>query len=300
MIARAKPPKPQTLKDYLQQYLSERDVTREYSKGLGFSVEYLDRWAGHAIRLDELSDDLLNRWLIALGERMKPRSVKHHRINLVVLWRAAHDADLTTVGPRRVRKIKVPRVIPLAWTIAEMQAILRAASKVKGTFRYKAARKVKRCDFWRAYIMLAWDSGLRPSDLRIIRFDEIAADGTLVHVQSKTGDVKTCHLQPETVKAVQKLRGEDRERIFGDVLPCPDAIRRQFKAAVLTRAGLVGTPKKLRKSSASAVEAIQPGAATIHLGHRTPDMARAHYIDPRIAKPMMTRPPRLVGKGVRS
>ena len=37
--------------------------------------------------------------------------------------------------------------------------------------------------------------------------------------------------------------------------------------------------KMLRKSSASAVEAMQPGAAMRHLGHRSADLAYRFYID---------------------
>lgn len=279
-----------TLLSYLATYLSQRDVSEEYRRDLLYTVNYFNGWAGDPVRLCDLSDELLNEYLSHASGKMAARSVKHHRTNLLSLWNAAYAADLVKLAPRRVRKIKVPRTVPVAWTVEQMRALLKAAENCTGTFHRRW--KMKRSLFWRAYLCVAWDTGLRPLDLVLLRFDQIGTNGALVHVQHKTGDVKTCHLQPETMAAVEAIAQPERDCIFGGVFGIHQ-IRKQF-AKLVKQAGLVGSCKKLRKSSATAVECVQPGAASAHLGHRTPDMARRHYIDPQIARPAMVQPPCLI------
>ena len=56
-----------------------------------------------------------------------------------------------------------------------------------------------------------------------------------------------------------------------------------FAKEIVDPLGFQGTMKKLRKSSASDVELHHPGLGGFHLGHRAGrDIARLHYLDPRI------------------
>lgn len=54
-----------------------------------------------------------------------------------------------------------------------------------------------------------------------------------------------------------------------------------------------GAMQRLRRSSASEVERVTPGAAAAFLGHATPGLAERCYIDPRIAGPRPVSPTRL-------
>ena len=54
--------------------------------------------------------------------------------------------------------------------------------------------------------------------------------------------------------------------------------------------------QKLRRTSATHLEAVAPGSATTHLGHATPAMARAHYLDMRIITPLCPLPPEIGGR----
>ena len=51
--------------------------------------------------------------------------------------------------------------------------------------------------------------------------------------------------------------------------------------------------QKLRRTSASHLEAVQPGSAMRHLGHATRGLAEKHYIDPRVAVARPPLPPEL-------
>jgi integrase len=277
--------------DYLELYLTERDVSAVYRRDLKYSLTYLDNWYGRSVMVDELADELINRWLVFLATNMSPRSVKHHRTNLLALWRAAHEAGLTDRLPQRVRRIKVPPQPPRAWALSEMSKLLDETDKLPGVFM---GTELSWSAFLRAYILVAWDTGLRPSDMVLICFSQVTEAGVLAHIQHKTSQPIICQLKPETVEALRKIAAPKRERIFGD-LACRDWCYRLFTRLV-KRAGLTGSPKKLRKSAATCVEAAGlnagiDGAATKFLGHLTQDLARVHYIDPTQVTPKRPHTP---------
>lgn len=278
------------VRDYLASYLAERDVSADYPRDLRYTISYLDRWAGRPVDLSELADDLANRWLLHLSATMRPRSVKHHRTNLLALWRGAADAGLIDVWPRRVRRVKVPRTLVEAWHIDEMRRLLLAAEALTGKIRRWG---IPRAALMRAYTLTGWNSGMRPYDLWLLEFAEVGSNGTLLHVAHKTGEVIMCPLWPETIAAIEAIAQPARQRIFGSVLGV-SALRSQFKRLAKS-AGLSGTPKKLRKSAATAVEAQKEGAASRFLGHRSPDLAAKHYVDRRHLNHVPILPPPLAG-----
>ena len=155
-----------------------------------------------------------------------------------------------------MRKIVVVPKIPQAWTPAEVQLLVEAADTFAAYIRHEKSNAPIGC-FWKAIIMTAWDTGLRTIDLGQLRYADIGADGVIHIVQHKTGWPLHCQIRPETLAAIQAIDPANRELIFG-----PSNRRRQitFRRLVKT-AGLVGTFKKLRKSSATAVERLSPGAA---------------------------------------
>ncbi len=109
-------------------------------------------------------------------------------------------------------------------------------------------------------------------------------------------------LSPETIEAIEATYPPKRELIF-DWPHCGKHLRTKW-LQIVRAAGLPGGRRqglhKLRRTSASHLEAVAPGTAGRHLGHLTPGLAERHYIDPRIAKPanaaaLLPRP--VLGKG---
>lgn len=278
------------LDDFLQQYLRENDLSADYHCQLTYTLRQFQAWAGRPLALDDLTDDLVNRYLIHLAESRRPATIKSQRGNLLTLWRSAWHAHLCETQPLRVRKIKVPRTLPEAWQAEQMVALLSTAATMRGRFRYW---RIERAAFWRAFILTAWDSGLRLGDILKIGREQIGSDGSLVLSQSKTMWPILCQLRPETVAAIDATFPPARDQIFGSVL-CKRQVIAYFRA-IAKRAGLVGGTKKVRRSAASHVEAQQPGAATPFLGHRSPGLAARHYIDPRISGRQRPLPPPLAG-----
>lgn len=257
-------------------------------------IDSIEDFHGKAVTFDDLPA-IVNRWLEYLELRVAPRTVKSKRAGLITLWLAAYDNGVCPKPEtRRIRKPKCPRPTPDAWTMKELQALIDAAVQFRGEHY---ATGIDRGLFWDALIRVCYDTGLRRGDLLTLKFSQLETDDEGEHVlrtvQSKTGDGIVHRLHPTTVQALRAIAAPERETIF-DWPHTKETFARHWHD-ILIAAGQKPTRRnglqKLRRTSASHLEAEQPGAATLHLGHRCGDMARLHYIDPKIAHGKKPMPP---------
>ena len=278
-----------TLLAYLDDYLSERDLASSSIKQLQYSLTNFGKFLGYPATPADLNRQAVNGWLIWLAdhEKLRPRSIKNRRINVMTIWRWLYDIEVLQDGPRRVRKVVVPPSVPVAWTIREAKLLLAVCDKLKGILSPVA---YPRNLFWRAFIMTAYDTGLRRCDLLLLLRDQIGERGRLILIQKKTNWPVTCTLGTDTLKAVDATMRYPRDLLFGDLTR--DFVSQQFRSIVLA-AGLKGSLHKLRKTSVTAVEIVSPGAGQSHLGHKSSDMAKRFYIDPLLAGAERPLPPRL-------
>jgi integrase len=63
--------------------------------------------------------------------RQSAHTTNEARAKLVALWNYAAKQHLTTVFPD-VSKLPAPERLPVAWTVSDFQALLRAAAQLKG------------------------------------------------------------------------------------------------------------------------------------------------------------------------
>lgn len=277
-----------TLIDFLDQYRLERDLSAGHLTMIRSTIRMFGGWLEHVATLEDLRDDTVNRWLVYLASdgRQKP-TLKGHRSRLLTLWRAAYESELTDIPPRRVRKIVVPKTLPEAWSLEQLKALLLTAEAQPGAF---ARSRISRRAFWRAFVLVSYDTGLRLADLLKLRFDAIGSDGSCIVRQSKTQAPVLCRMHPETVAAIEQIRHAGRTYVLGGAI-CRGAVFVQFRALV-TQAGLRGTTRKLRRTSGTWVERIAPGYGHRHLGNGA-DVFRAHYDDIRISGQERPLPPKI-------
>jgi integrase len=182
--------------------------------------------------------------------------------------------------------VRKPQPLPIAWTIAELRAILAACQLVPGVFRRTGAR---RAAYLVALVLAAYESGLRRSDLWGLTRGQIRPDGTIVLRQRKTGAPHQPRLRPETAALVLALPG-DRP------LACPESKPTRFYrlwATVIAAAQVrPGCLQQLRRSGATHLASAHPEAVQRYLGHSSPEMQR-HYVDWSIARPQQWLPPAL-------
>jgi integrase len=280
---------------YSKVYKREKCVSDGYDMQIRIALRSLRRFHKRPVLFDELPD-VMNRWIAWLQLNNSPRTVKGKRATVLTLWLAAADYGICdSPDTRHIRRVKIQRAVPDAWTLAELKSLIEATAMIERSFYPNG---VERRLFWEAFIRVCYDTALRRGDMLALKrsqIEKIEGGHVLRSVQSKTGDGIVHRLRPATVAAVDALFPPTRELIF-DWPHGMNAFHHHWQE-VLDCAGMDldrrNGVQKIRRTSASHLEAISPGAATKHLGHRTGDMARMHYLDEKISRGELPMPPDL-------
>lgn len=273
---------------YVDVYLSCRDVSAIYAATLRAHARAFEAYCKREIKIDEITCDLVNEWLSELKARsFAIHSIDTQRRHLLAIWRSAFDDGLNNNPPLRVKKLRKPRLIVVAYSHAEIRSLLSAAAQLKGRHTNGNFRR----DFWRAMIHAAYCTGLRRSDLLTIFKSQVQSDGTLHTIQHKTGYSVCVRLSPDALMFASRLKCPN-----GLLLPWPyrkDALAPRFKM-ICRKAGVNrGSLKWIRRSAASYAEKANPGAGARLLGHRGEQVFRQHYEDPTITRQNPFMPPPL-------
>jgi integrase len=270
---------PSTLGDYARRgYSLLRDVKPGTLRQYVIVADLVERWAGRPVRLDELDEASVSEWLRDYSATVKPHTVKGKKSMLLALWRAASDDGLASEPTaRRVRRVRVPELVPTAWTKAEVEQLLATVARLPRRHRCGLRRSV----WWDLAVRVAWDSGLRWGDLVALRVDQIGQDGTVSITQSKTAKVSTFRLSPTTLDALRTTLAACPRDL---VCPWPasgETFRDQF-GLIVQKAGIrAGTWRWIRRGSGSDVEQQLEGAGHRHLGNTRAVFDRS-YGDPTI------------------
>lgn len=272
---------------FVATYLAQRTVSKEYAAHLvrtGLSVATIT-----GRDLSSLDVGPLNLWLASI-EVVSPINAFNIRRQVKTIWKAAHAQGFAPpVG--ELRRIRVPKKTPQALRIEEIARLIDYTDTLVGCFqRSKCARRL----YWRSLFMAYYDSALRVGDLRSVERQWIAG-GIFSVVQHKVNSVHHVRLRPETMAAIDEyLNGRtagpiwcrlNRKNFFNQ-------LRKIFDAA-----GVRGSSKWIRRSSASYVERERPGTGWRHLGHAKPGLAESNYLDPSICAPEPSLPPPLFRPG---
>lgn len=268
-----------------EKYIASRDLRPASAYQLTLSVRRFADWLGRQPKAADWTADTINRFLTAYTEGRSKNTVKGVRNNLVTIFRFAVASKIVKGEPGQVKRIKAPRTLPEAWSKEEVRRLLRASEQFLG----ETGQGVNRRAMLRALWLTCYDSALRRGDLMDLEREQIGSDGSLVLVQHKTGDVILCKLRPETMAAIDATFPPARKTIFGDA--CGPRQMYELCVACIQKAGLKGGLQKMRRTSATLLEQICPGAAMKHLGHRTPGLAYRNYVDPRFVQEQKPLPP---------
>lgn len=259
----------------------ERDLRPSTIEQLTYTIRLFAKHLEQPPTIDHLNDDLINRWIEWLattnsrhGRPRTKQTIKTQRGNIVTLWLFAWETERIDRLPRRIKKIKMPRTLPQAWTEQQAAEWLAACNKVPGVVSscLAPARMVMR-----VWSLVSWDTAARACDLLNLRRSEISADGAVVIQQQKTEYPVLCRLRPETVAAIDALcalHGQDR------IFPFSRGTLDHHWRKVKEISGMDGSPRKLRKSRATSAEIREKGSAPVVLGHVPGStVAYRHYVD---------------------
>lgn len=265
------------LDDFLLYKLDFADFTVEHYT---ICLSQLNRWAGHVVTIKELDTELILAFMQyrkSLGR--SPRTVNNARHILLSLWRHAFRKKFTKERPsdsRDLPKLKVVVEVPEAWSLEELNSILHACDNSRA-LPYWDHRH------WRAMIFIFWDTAHRLDS--ILSAKTVDLQNGFLTVRKTKQNRETVHkLGDATLAAIDRLP----EHSSGLIFPWPYKRRQIYREyrRILKAAGLPSGRRnqfhKLRRTSATHLAVIAGvEAAEQHLDHRTPGLARSHYVDPR-------------------
>ncbi len=267
--------------------MTVRQFAEAYALQSGASPGYREQLVVMAKRLPWGVADLtvanIDAYLTHALNHLAASTVHNHRRMLSTLRRAAlRDGLLVDDCTRPIRRVKHTLPMVRAWTHDEMRTLLAVASEMPGGTLYCPHRILLP-----AWILVGYSSGLRLGDLLAITYDSLRGD-RLATVLQKTRQPHVVVLDANALESIRSLprRGP---KIFGGLVGRSRII--VAMRSLVKRAGLTGSGKYLRRSSATYAQ-LAGMDATGHLGHLTPGMKR-HYLDPVILSDLKRSVPSL-------
>lgn len=272
------------LQQALDEILGERDIQKitedQYRRSLNSFSEHLKRNATS----DDLTPTKVNLWVKSLQSSKSATTCGNYLAGLLVIWN--HLTERQLVEPyhsKRIRRIRKDSKPVVAWTVTEIRNLLKSADLLEGLLR---GTTLKASDFMRALILVSFETGLRPSDMRLIRIDQIDFKaGTIAVVQHKTRQPHVARLSQPTIEAIKRLKTTDLVFPLGKTGVCKWE-RKLYKIAEENygfcrrkRSG-IGTLRKSHATEIFTEHGLDVAARSLgHVGGVL--VARKHYIDSR-------------------
>lgn len=270
------------LLNLLEELVAERPVARITEEQYRRSVRCFSRFLGRPAELPDLEHATVNLWLASLASGgAAPRTVLGRKRGLTPVWNYATErGQADGYNSRRLRRIRVPDSVVDPWSLDDVAALFRAARQLPGRTNCGIPASL----LMSAVCSLAYETGIRPSDWRILGWDSIDWPNRLVRfVQHKTGKPHTVAFSQVTEDLLRQLQAFGRSQ----VVPVGKPSLRRWERVLFTAAASIGFRRRkgqalgtLRKSHATSVF-LRDGesAAANSLGHISGTaIARKHYI----------------------
>ena len=243
-----------------------------YRQHLGRAAKRLA--ASGVVECRQLCASSVTRFLESL-DGSSSSTIAGYRRMILSLWRHAVRREWAS-GPVEARPVRI-RLPPVrAWTPEQLSNLVKSASLQTGAFRRS---RCPRATYWRAFVLLGYETGLRLGDLHSLALSAFDDDFRVLTTSAhKTGEPVVRALTDECSQALRDLSSlSPGTHLFLWALS-----RRHTKAGftkLCKSCGLPGSVRWLRRSGATACEACSPGSASRYLGHRSPGVAARHYVD---------------------
>lgn len=269
-----------TLREFLRDYyaplkgISDRTLVI-YEQTIRPYCEFL----GKDATLADLTEINVARFLTDRLKKRAAATVAKDRAQLRAMWELAARRGLVNTWPT-IKRVVIPDRVPEAWFTADMVEIFKAAANEPGTVSGVPASR-----FWRALILLGYETGERVGGLLSLKWQDVSERGVIFRAEGRKGHRRDLYseISPECYKALCDIR------TLGDlVFPWDKAYTYIWRrlGEILKRAGLPSDRRskfhRIRRTTASYFEAAG-GSAQQLLDHSSPRTTKA-YIDPRIAR----------------
>lgn len=246
-----------------EQYLSARLVTPQYA-------EHIKRTAG---KIGSLDPQAINDYLRARRDQVSSVTLANERRMLLTLMRFGYEEHLIEEAPRGVMRIRQEQPPVRAWSLGAVKALVNTSLEFRNQ-RFECG--VDKGLFLETWVRLAYDTAARYGDIFSWSLDNLHGD-FMCWTMSKTGMAMTRRIGKATKERVLEITEGRGPLILGGICHRRHSFRLFRK--LLSKAGMSGSGRWLRRSAATHVEARKKGSATVLLGHKTPTLAYRSYVD---------------------
>jgi integrase len=303
------PPGEQTISGFFETVYAPRrfvDCSKNTVVSYRTAVRRLNEFCRCVVLLSRLCDDLVERFLVWLAEcGYPPATRKRMRGEILAIARFSFRKRFTDYQPRDVDAIKLPKIEPDAWSVAEVGRLLAVAASTEGTVSGFPARI-----YWPALLMLIYDTGLRINALMRLRMEDVDLETGWVKARWATQKQRADQVLPihrDTIALLLQMGDRDRDLLFPFPFKSSEALTSRLRL-LLQRAGLPSGKRelfhKLRRTAGTMTAAASDEFAAMRLlGHSSINVTR-RYLDrtklnlPRIVDEMQRpdwKPARLIG-----
>ena len=250
----------QSLQSILDSYCLVRELrpsTEAYYRRL---VSVYSAWAKSNPHAAEFTAESVSRFLL---DKQRAGLSSYYRKSLRNGLRALLAHAGVTIARGGLRTVKLSHLEPSAWTEEEVGRLVAAVDVL---YEHNPPER----QYMRTLILAAYYTGASQIDLHRLSRHNIAPNGVVRYVRSKTGRSVLTAMPVDLIPQLPK----------GDpIWPLkisPEMFRRRF-AKIVKVAKLKGTFKTLRKSSGTGVEAACLGRGHEHLGNSR-KVFETHYL----------------------
>lgn len=256
----------------LEAYLLQHDLAETTIEYYRKSVQVYRGWSVSS-GVQEFSAESVSQFLLAKQEAGKSsyyRGSLRNALRALLRFKGCQD---------KLRQVKLGALSPSAWTPDEIAKLIAACDDMPESSRV----------FWETIIAGAYYTGLSQADLHRVRLDDFAADGTLEIARRKTGRIAFVAIP---LDVLTRVRPHSDGRCW-PLLTSREWFRRTF-ARIVKRTGLQGPFPKLRKSSGTYAELLNPGRGHEHLANsrkvfETNYLSRRHIPKTPLSPPQLPR-----------
>lgn len=245
----------------------------------GCTLRSFGRWLGYEPTIDDLTDLTLARFLEHRASVRSPYTAEKERTQLLALWRFACDRGILRQRPE-VPPSPLPERVPLAWSVDDLQALMRAARASRGY-----AGTVPMALWFPALIAVLWESAERIGAIMQTRYEDFANPMLLVRAEARKGGKRdrVYHLSPETCSMLVEAHAPGRPELL-HWPACHTSLWSKF-GDVVARAGL-GRGRRMRfhqlRRTAASHFAAAGGDPVKLLDHSSPRITHRWYLDRRM------------------
>ncbi len=200
------------LRSLLDELVAERPVQKITADQYGRSLRCFSSFLNREAVIADLRAELVNQWLASVAKTASPRTVLNRKRGLTPIWNYASERGLAVAyETRRLRRVSVPKSIVSAWTVGQLDSLFAATKMLTG----RTVCGIPASTLMSAVCSLAYETGIRPSDWRLLTWDQVDFDTRLITlIQHKTGIPHTAAFSAVTESNLRALAKYQRPMVF--------------------------------------------------------------------------------------